>query len=80
MTPPGRPTRRPGDATAYMTLEGPGCCHCRYDGGEGEKGKKKEAMNTLLLAKCSAYDISVFFQRNSKLPIIVRKNNCVDVP
>ena len=42
VTPPGRPTRRPGDATAYMTLEGPGCCHCRYDCGEEGKRKRKE--------------------------------------
>ena len=30
-----------------VATEEPGCCHCRYDGGEGEKGKKKEAMNAL---------------------------------
>ena len=28
-------------------MEEPGCCHCRYDGGEGEKGKKEEAINAL---------------------------------
>merc|ERR1711985_167609 len=55
VTPPGRPTRRPGDATAYMTLEGPGCCHCRYDGGEEGKRKRK-ATDALDCRRCAGVD------------------------
>ena len=55
VTPPGRPTRRPGDATAYMTLtpweplqlRSPGAATADMTVEKGEEGKKKEAMNAL---------------------------------